>query len=207
MTIQFGSKLGRALFLANILTISISCYAQENIAYGIAIDAPLSLSECPRMESAGMVIYKSSKEPCLQNLFPKAGVPLNLDSGLTVVFPVGQTPYGSSWNQVGLVVLEGRVAALTISTTGATSQNQLFESLVAKYGPPNTKQSISLQNAYGAKVESIVAEWDKGENLQVNFFGIIGRADSGQLLIGTRAGLAERQARIDRALKGGTRPL
>jgi hypothetical protein len=191
--------------IASLMSVT-SCRAQPNTAYGIEIGAPLPLTECPRKEIAGSVMYGVAAQPCVQDTFPKVGVPLDRGGGL-IVFPPGQSPAGSAWNRIGVVLLDGRVGALVVSTAGLHTQQQVYDTLVAKYGEPSQKSLLPVQNALGAKFESIVATWDRGENLQVLFRGTSGRIDSGEILIGTHAGLAERQARIDRAVKGTSRPL
>ena len=191
---------------AAALLCSAACFGQANTVYGIDIGAALNMAECPRRDLAGSVMYGPSPEPCRQNIDPKPGMPLDPTGGL-IAFPPGQQPFGSSWDSIGVFLVNDRVAALIVSTPGLSMQQQIYDGLVAKYGLPTEIRRAPMQTALGARLEAIVATWDKGDNLQVSFVGSAGRIDSGQLLIGTRAGLAERQERINRAVRGTTRPL
>ena len=176
--------------------------AQQNMAYGIEIGGPVTLSECPRTEIAGSVIYGLSTRPCIEAMFPKAKVPWKVEDGGLIAFHPAESPAASSSRKIGLKVMDGKVAVLVISTAGAATQEHVFDTLVAKYGKPTKSGTVAVTNALGSSLNSIVADWDLGDALQVSFVGVAGRLDSGQLLIGTRAGIADRQAQLDKLTKG-----
>ena len=192
--------------IACLAPVLASAQSDVEIAYGIRIGGPLSVPECPKMLRGGaFVMYERSPMPCVKADAPTAA-PGDFTRGGMIVFPFNQRPAQSSWDSVGLVMHEGRVGALVVGTFGHAVQSTIFDDLVAKYGKPVESAMLPVQNAMGAKYESIVAQWEVG-TVHVQFFGISGKLNQGLLLIGTKDGLAERQARIDRVLKSTRTPL
>jgi hypothetical protein len=194
--------------IALTLTAAMEASAQQNVAYGIAIGEPLNMPECPRIDvGVGSITYGLGKGPCLENIFPKAKVPLDLSTSVLIAFPPADAPEHSSSRKVVAQLTDERVSALVVSTAGAATQSLIYDALIAKYGKPTSSMRIPMQNAMGVKVESIAASWDLGEALEVSFHGVANSWTTGELVIGTRPGLADRRARLIKALQSTGRPL
>lgn len=200
-------RLTRLAVVVSIAAGATAALAQNNsdMAYGIQIGAPLQLAECPKLVAGSTAIYKGSNAPCIQEIFPKAA-PGNFATGGMIAFPPGQWPAQAAGGRIGVSIVAGNVAVLVVPTSGFNAQQRIYDDLVAKYGQPASRATIPMQNAIGARIEGIGATWHAG-SVDVLFNGVIGKVDQGQLLIGTPAGIAERQARIDAVLKGRQTPL
>lgn len=182
------------------------CVAQVDVAYGIKIGAPIGLAECPKKTFTGsMAMYVNVSFPCLQEISAKPA-PGNFSEGGLITFPFDQRPAQSTWDNVGFNISNGVVVVLAVSTGGIPTQERVFSELVAKYGQPMSSAKVPLQNAMGSKYEAISAKW-LVEGIEVQFNGSSGRIDNGLLLIGTPDGIRQRQARIDRVLNSGKKPL
>ncbi|MNY43557.1 hypothetical protein D3C86_1785280 [compost metagenome] len=97
---------------------------------------------------------------------------------------------------------------MVVSTIGEPMQGKVLDDLTAKFGKPTSSLTVPFQNRMGASFQGIVANWDRGDALQVEFLGLANRIDEGQIVFGTKAGLAERSRRMNEATKKfGGRPL
>lgn len=180
--------------------------AQTLTVYGIEIGAPIAVAECRKETFGSSVSYSLSRPaPCMKASPVTAG-PGDFSNGGFMDFPPGQAPSHARGSMVGITATGGIVGVVVLNTSGYQAQDSVFTDLIAKFGKPSKSGTIPFQNRMGAKFDGIAATWDLGE-FQVEFLGITTAIDTGLLLIGTKAGLVERQARIDAVLKKFGKPL
>jgi hypothetical protein len=94
-----------------------------------------------------------------------------------------------------VVVVNGKVAGVTISTTGNDAQADLLAALTAKFGKPSWTQADTLQNRMGASFDRVSARW-KLEGLDVSFLGMGSRVDSGIITVYTPDGNAFKEKQL-----------
>jgi hypothetical protein len=188
------------LCIATILVGAEAIAAPPMDAYGMTIGAPLAVPECPRVEGRYSLYVPAA---CVRWGFE--GDRTRAAGRGQVVFPIRDRPVHSSDDSLGVYTdpESGVLQLLIVSTSGPSRQDSVFTDLVAKYGPPATSKTVPLNNAMGARFDSIVATWSTPE-LVVRFYGITSLR-SGELLIGTPEGL-ERYDSAMRKLQQG-RPL
>jgi hypothetical protein len=141
--------------------------------------------------------YAPITSPCLK---PNPGG----DTGF-VAFPPGQAPQHAVGGQLGYRVSGGQLAAIWLTTAGAPVQQRVLDDLVRKYGAPQQQVREPVVTAAGANFEAVRAIWAQGE-IRVEFMGVTNRADVGELVIGTPAGVAAVRGN-QAALSAGGRPL
>lgn len=190
----------RALIVGGAL---IAASASAESIYGIEMGAPLRLPECPVSKltpKADARYTPFTNELCVRLKTP--GAPRSEENQASwIVFPYADQPAHSKGNLVGVFVLEGIVQVLVVSTAGEPTQLKVFEDLQARFGTPSNSSTVPFQNRMGATFQGLVANWDRGDALQVEFFGMASRIDSGQIVFGTKAGVAERARRMTEASK------
>lgn len=174
--------------------------------YGIEVGAAINAPECQKTTLGNSVSYApSTPSPCMRGASATAG-PGDFSNGGFMAFPWGDAPKYAATNMVGISATAGIVGVVRVSTTGYRVQDLMLADLTAKYGRPTSSKTVPFQNAMGARYDGIAASWDLGP-YQIEFLGMTTATDAGSLLVGTKAGLAERQRRIDGALKSMGRPL
>lgn len=109
-------------------------------------------------------------------------------SGQHVKFPGNKDPE-LGW--VTATIIEGKVAAIFVSTGGYKTQVQDYDQLKNKFGKPLIFAPTTLQNRFGAKYEVISAKW-KGDGYAVLFRAArdtttLDGLDSGVVIIMTSA--------------------
>lgn len=168
-----------------ISAAAASACAADFQAFGLVIGSDVGLRKCPRMSMPAVKgftpPYAPITSPCLK---PNAGG----DTGF-VAFPPGQQPEHAVGGQLGYRLEGGRLAAIWLTTAGAPAQQRVFDDLVRKYGAPQHEKREAVVTAAGANFEAVRAIWAQAE-LRVEFMGVTNRADTGELVIGTPAGVA-----------------
>lgn len=181
-------------------------WAAAHSIYGLELGQPLSLKECPKSGIAGSYSYSVAPVPCYRGS-PVRAAPVQPQDAVMVAFPYGKIPAQSSTNMVGVFVIDDVLQLVVINTQGVATQDAVFDDLVGKYGKPSVSQRLAITTGYGKPAGGILASWDEGEPLQVNFFGVAGSYGTGLLLIGTKRGQEERAERMKKALASQKTPL
>lgn len=101
-----------------------------------------------------------------------------------------------------LHLLNGRVAEVTVRTF-AKSQAEVAKILTRKYGVPTAFKTVTKQNAYGARIKAIDAEWHLN-GLWVSFDGA-SDLTSGTIIIETQAALDHTRRQLEQRRKGSPR--
>lgn len=114
-----------------------------------------------------------------------------------------RVPSGMRWQNIRVLVVEGRIAGVRIETSGLKVQNDILQRLTEKYGTPAEVVRTKLQNNMGATFEDITAVW-VFDDLRVVLVGMANRIDTGVVSVLTPAAIAFEDAEV--AAKKGAEP-
>lgn len=172
-------KLFALFFLIPSLAIA------QITVFGLEFGKPLPLPKCPISQTLGSV-----------NIFSQSFVCVDEGSwGTSIVFPYDKMPSIGKSPSIRATIKNGVLAGLTIYTFGASTQDSVFDSLQDKFGKPTTTSKEMNQNAYGAQFSGINALW-KNSDINVEFWGVFRKVDTGVVWIETPEVRAERIAEI-----------
>jgi hypothetical protein len=168
------------------LIIFIACAAASALAASpddpltiagvITIGQPLSIPECHSKAPVGAAdfgggtVYASTDE--------------ELGEAFKTVWFRGEPPPVGFHMRVS--VQNGVVTGASFETLGVKDQEDVLNRLKAKFGKPSLLERRILQNAFGVRVNSYYAEWEKLE-VYVQFDGVTDRIDRGWVMVETAA--------------------
>lgn len=168
------------IFLIFTIQSTVSRAQDENTIFGdIELGKPLKLEKCIKEYD----LYSGTKNNCYA---------LGID-GNYLRFPNQERPKWLQWGKyaeyaVVIKIFNEQVGAVEMTTSGLAVQNDVLQTLIGKYGEPDTNKLIEKTNGYGAKMSSIEASWRK-ETILVYFSGITS-VNSGRVIISTKDYLA-----------------
>lgn len=196
--IRAGMHTSRRLIAA--IGFAAAAHAQQPMpmdAFGFTFGRPLALPECAK-QPFGAMYAASTRVACVQ--LSKADA-----QAVTIQVPYSERPGISKSHLIGARLdAAGNLALLVVTTPGITTQDAAFSELVSKYGQPTSSDSVPLVNATGGRFDAVVAAW-RSPTLEVQFYGMVS-SNTGQIIIGRPAAIAEREAKAE-ALKQSGRKL
>lgn len=129
-------------------------------AFGFVMGKPLDLPACKYSE---FLKYDGAQEKtCIE---PEDK---NSPSYRSIHFSPEDRPALLSTSGVTGTLIDGILEGLNFGTLGYSSKDQTLATLVEKYGKPTRITDRKLQNRYGAKFDTYIAEWDNPD-LYVEF--------------------------------------
>lgn len=164
---------------------------------GVTIDQPISLPKCDNKNFDFLTkpndpwdAYYKGDKPCyvefvvskeLEAEFAKSADPaFRGRKEFRIKMPPNTEP--SYVNEIEVSTLHDKVALITVQTNGAAGQELAYDELVEKFGHATSVQKDTLQNGFGAQYGSIIATWEIApQNVIVDFYGIIGDRDHGEI--------------------------
>jgi hypothetical protein len=161
------------LFLFSTLIFSSAQAQDESVIFGdVELGKPLRVEKCLKKYD----LYSSTKNNCI-------------DDFNNLHFPTDERPKWLQWGRYANYSVEVKmfndvVGAVEMTTSGSSVQNEVLQILTNKYGKPDLNQLSEKSNAYGAKMNSIEASWNKN-NLLVYFSGVTA-VNSGRITISTK---------------------
>lgn len=171
-------------FLRNFLglcavLVSQAATAQALPVLGIELGAPLALKACNGGNSPKAGLCKSVRST------------KTVDGRKIVTFevrlPDAEWPSWSRYPYYTVLEVNGKAERLAVFTRGAQAQEEVVRQLTTKFGKPSSQSVQPVQNKFGAKFQSVAAEWSKPP-YQVRFDGIVSEIDWGMLVIQSPAG-------------------
>lgn len=199
----------RTGFCATVFTACLwgHAFAQSDL-YGIEFGKLFAVAECQKTTVGGGAAYvnrTSITSPCAMAypVRPGAG---DFARSATIVFPRDAAPRHLRDPEIHAVIVDGRLEALFAWTTGQSSQGAMLQDLRSKFGEPSQQDVSTVSNAFGARYDSFTASWDRGDPLQIRFYGMLDRVDRGFLIVGTKRGNDEHAARLRSAAKKTVAP-
>lgn len=213
-----NARLARP-FLACIAVIgAVTAHAsdtrQDNrlTIFGIGMMEPISIPECGTFADPvkfrkryGTYPYAPpTSGPCYRRADrTKSGTnePLAFEN-LDVQFPTTtslQYAYG-----VTVLMLDGQVQGMSWFTRGQPEQALAFAALKIKFGEPASTNVEIKQNSFGAKYESITANWNLPNTLTLVFTGIDSKINQGKvsiLTIAARTRVLNEMSKSDTGIK------
>lgn len=178
----------RILCIALSLPTAFPAHAES--VFGYQIGKPLDLPECSVQLATpqGDKIYFASQQTTCLEAQPNHG-----ETWRTVLhFSEKDAPAFVKDRRASPVLSHGVLIGLDFSTYGIQYQSTVFAELTEKYGKPIKLVKSKLQNGFGAKFESIHAQWLQKTGLKVTFDGADVALDEGSVSIDTPASAAAR---------------
>lgn len=193
----------KSLFAAAVLAAAGCCTAAAKAAelprdfMGVQLGEPFEMAECASKTSYGLTTYVFEHDqpvkPCWRHTFGDPGTPLDVSDAEVQFYPARESsPAGVSFSRV--LIVNGRAEGVSASTNGVTGQESILAALMRKYGTPAKLQDEEVQNRMGATFTSYTAAWGDPA-LQVSFYGVAGRIDSGLISVRTAIGQAHEEAK------------
>lgn len=186
-------KLGGLIFAVAAAVSPAS--AQELPDFlGIQLGAPFTMSEC-RISS---YVYDVNQPvvPCWKvdvltqerGPLPEGNFEIEFDPGFD------NMPRSVKWAKV--IVVDGRMVGVNLSTRGYAYQDDVSAALVAKFGEPSAAHTTTTQNRMGATFERKSAIWQLSP-VTVSFLGIGSSLDSGVVTVLLPEGEAFNKSKIE----------
>lgn len=194
-----------AAFAVALSLASVAAVAQTNTVYGLRLGEPLPYKECPKQVFGQSASYGYPSVVCLQEMLPRPA-PADFSRRAQIYFPFKDRPAQSSSQTINASLVDGKLALIVVNTLGLVAQEKIMGDLVAKYGEPVEKTMVPLANLRGARFDAISAKWKLPE-IDVEFYGVIGPVDAGQIWIGTAEGFAQAKAEREQYERANRRPL
>ena len=154
--------------------LSSSAFAQkETTLFGeITIGKPLSIPQCKKS-------YESEDIMCFVKLSDPGTVSLS--------FATNESPDYMRFPP-SIFISNNVVIGINFVTNGVIGQSDVFQSLVKKFGQPNSKAIGKVSTVAGVSHDSINAEWQTPE-LKVLFSGVTKASVYGLVIIGNPEGI------------------
>lgn len=150
--------------------------------YGLVIGEPLGLPECSRLAMPAVKNFEPPYAPISSTCTMSRG-----DRGV-IAFPASAPPRHLAGTQIGYRLVDGRLDLLFATTAGAPVQDAVLAELQAKFGVPSGRSDERVTTGAGAVLGAVRAQW-KLPASTIEFMGITGRADAGELVVGTPGGI------------------
>lgn len=188
---------------ATAVELAQSPYGDDDkmTALGLRFGAGLAMPECTHTRTFGdhwryEADYKVEPKPCYKHgvLGSAPGTPIDPRvARLQVVLP--SAPQGLYWDDVHVLLLDGRLEAMTVKTHGR-HQATISAMLHEKYGAPASSTETPIQNAMGASFASVTLTWSL-PHLTVRYQGLYDQIDTGMIFLDTPKALAHRAAEAE----------
>lgn len=186
------------VFAAVILgVVSTSSDAQ---LFGFVIGEEIRLPECARLAMPAVKNFEPPYAPITSACTMSRG-----DGGM-IAFPPAAPPRHMAGAQLGYRLIDGKLAVLFGTTAGAPVQDAVMADLLAKFGAPGSRADETVTTTAGAVLRSVRAQWALPAS-RIEYLGIAGRADAGELVIGTSAGIERFRNEQRRAAGGRSTPM
>jgi hypothetical protein len=98
------------------------------------------------------------------DLHPTFGDHKGRDHFAQLYFQPTEKPLFLEGHDVSLFYDDSGIQGIRARTTGLEVQDDVFQQLSKKFGKPKTRSTRHFQNAFGAKYDSIHAEWSVGKD-------------------------------------------
>lgn len=138
-----------------------------------------TIPECNRKNEGGFNVYAIpyGPRPCTANSHaslnssPPSEPDLGISAGPREIEVQIDPPFGVKSPAI-VKVVGGRVEQVLIPTSPVDAQRNVLDALTSKYGKPTSLQMRPMQNAFGAKLDSIEASWNL-PSMDISFVGAV----------------------------------
>jgi hypothetical protein len=174
-------------------SLSAPALASDISIFGLELSKPFTLKECGfKKVTKALNFYDATTDTiCYKRMSnDEAGKGINLaDDTVYIVWPRGNEPQIATYNTLLACVIDGNLESVGFNTLGLVSQERDMKALTDKFGPPTTGGTPIVQNGYGAKAQTIRAEW-KMDDVVVWFNSAASSFDAGLVRIQTAKAIA-----------------
>lgn len=212
-TIRFQPSVLGGFFAALAIAAAPATPAQagepaETAIYGIALFKPFTaMPECPYKQGnypGAHPYYTGMFEtpyPCFQHINQsRIGAAPTGTEKLYVTYPLGKFP--EMYNGLRVSVIDGVVHGIYLGTLGINTQAHDYALLERKFGKPQVRRTVTVQNRMGATFQVIEAGWQRPEGVSLSFRGATDQLDAGEVIATTRQEGAREQAKLDQQQEG-----
>jgi hypothetical protein len=145
-----------AATLAGVMSLGIAQTTPLMSAFGLDIGKPISLPLCPGI-GATQFVDLVQKKTCFEQASKYS------NGRAKVHFAREEMPSIVSGFVINVTLIDNKLEGLSFDTPGLNSRDRVLNVLTDKYGAPTKLNKESLQNGYGARYESFIAEWDESD--------------------------------------------
>lgn len=147
---------------------------------GIKLGADVqAIAECSKHREGEFNVYSIpyGPRPCTANSHLSLNAPNppeadpSIKAGASEIEVQIAPPFGVK-SQAKVSVVDGRVERVLISTAPVDAQRNVLDALTEKYGKPTSLRVRPMQNAFGAKLDSIEASWNL-PLMDISFIGAV----------------------------------
>ncbi len=151
--------------------------------YGLVIGEPITAAECPRVVMPAVKNFEPPYAPVSSVCTMSKG-----RAGF-LAFPASAPPQHIMGTRLGFRLDGDKLDVLFGTTQGVAVQDSVVADLSARFGAPATRVDETVTTAAGAVLRAVRAHW-KLPNARIEYLGVAGRADAGELVLGTPDGIA-----------------
>jgi hypothetical protein len=172
-----------ALGLASVLIFN---GAHAAAFFGIELGAPFSMRECV---AGDFGTFNRPIDVCTttteKTIHPWGAV--------THSVHLAGSPNHRGINEIFVTEYKGVVVEIDAVTYGESSQEQVLQDLITKFGPPTSFAKVPVENAFRARYVKIVAHWNK-MGFTVKFRGMADSRNDGEIIVSTKQAMEESRA-------------
>lgn len=193
----------------------------DTALFGVVLGKPIAMPECelePRDLSVvgalnllprryAMRHLREPRQACYTRIEPKlvgSSQPLGTEP-IVVNYPPAELPRFLFEKRLRLALIDGKVESAGFYTHGHVVQRETLDALATKFGPPSRQRVETWQNDFGARIEILVAGWDRPRGTTIDFRGD-GDGAHGHVIARTAAGNQALRRQGERA-REAQRPL
>lgn len=197
---SFPPRFGGRTRVCSALILCGLTAASDAQVFGLVIGEEVRLPECTRLVMPAVKNFEPPYAPISTTCTMSRG------AGGSIAFPPSAPPRHMAGNQIGYRLVDGKLDVLFGTTAGAPVQDAVMADLQAKFGPPVHRVDETVTTTAGAALRSVRAHWALPSS-RIEYLGIAGRADAGELVVGTPDGIARFREEQRRATAGRSTPM
>lgn len=174
--------------------------------YGIALYKPFTaMPECPfkpnSAPGAGKAYTDEAPLPCFEHadLSLIGTVPTGTEM-LDVIYPVDKSP--EMYTSLRISLIKGVVHGVYLLTPGVDTQVHDYAFLEYKFGKPQVKRSVTVQDRMRGTYQVIKASWQRPDGVSLSFTGAADAPNAGEFTATTPQEGARQQAQDDQPQQG-----
>lgn len=190
-----------SLIAAPLLALGSTAHAADrSTIFGMELQKPFTVHECPYAHITKKAGYynQPTSDVCYELIGDdNAGKNQTIVTNtVKLVWPSASKPtlVGNPFFAVGTVI-DGNLEGVSFNTMGIQAQERDLQLLVDKFGEPTAQDQPTVQNGYGAKLQSVRAQWDVGD-VVVSYDSAGSAGNSGLVHIDTLKSAASRKAAL-----------
>jgi hypothetical protein len=192
---------------ALIMMTGYTASAADLTVFEMQLQQPFAVPECPYTHITKTVgMYSGAQKAMCYELIGDVGAGKNTaitNDTVLIKWPTMGAPrlLGAPFFAMAKI-MNGTLEGVSFNTRGIQSQQSDMQALSDKFGKPTSADQPSLQNAFGAKYQSVRAAWDFGE-IVVSYDSAPSSVNSGLVIVDSLKSSADRKAVLEKLAHRG----